>query len=66
MKTTKTPAADRIEEARALVRKWLAIDSPEAVAGRIGCSVRSVANWSAKGRISNLSAKAILAAADRS
>lgn len=60
MKATK-PAPVQTDVARARVILWLETEAPETVAGWIGCVVQSVLNWSKGGKISRLSARAIMA-----
>lgn len=60
----KSPTATTVNDprARAALREMLKSHPPETVASRIGCSLRSVDSWRTGGRISRLSAQAILAA----
>lgn len=63
MKSTKTLAVGSPDEARAILAGWFKAGvSDETAAGWIGCVVQSVKNWRAGGRISRLSARAIVAA----
>ena len=62
MKNNK-PAADPREEARRALDLWVQRgEAYETIASRVGCSLRSIQKWADGGKMTRLSAKAILAA----